>query len=410
MKILLITSSGGGGLLQSAVAIEQEEKDKNKDVKIIKRDLLLDWIPFKMGFIFTFVYNYAQRKAWISLLNFLVKLNIYGDMFFFPFVFTNVIFLLFRKKISRVIDNQPVCPKAVIKAIRIYNFFSKKKIVLEKVLVDLPTLYYAQFLKSIKRISKKDKKYLKIISIEPLLEDVKTDKEYWEKYCDISKDIVEYKNLVRRSFKKYQNIEKPKKKINIFIRTSCQLEKELIKKCLKNLKNIFEEEKKLFFTIEPKDKLLVILLGSQVSFSNTYQYVKIFIEKIKSLKENYFLFVFADKFKKKNKNLFYKILSIIEKEKNFPKNLHIIPISFQKDDVIASLFHRSDFTITKSGGNTILELMAAAKGKKYIHFEKNNFLKGISFWEAGNAIYLRKKFQANFINPSILKDILLFEN
>jgi len=85
-------------------------------------------------------------------------------------------------------------------------------------------------------------------------------------------------------------------------------------------------------------------------------------------------------------------------------------MSFQKADVIASLFHRSDVTITRSGGQTIMELIKIGKGKKFIHSESklddSNFdilLKGIPFWEAGNACYLNKKDTGNLISPITLK-------
>ena len=125
--------------------------------------------------------------------------------------------------------------------------------------------------------------------------------------------------------------------------------------------------------------------------------------------KKYYLFIFCGDFRKDKKNLFYKIFNLIENFEDYPKCLNIIPMSFQKDDVISDLFHRSDITITKSGGHTIMELMAVAKGEKWIHSEGRGeefeeLLKGIPFWEAGNACYLREKFGGDIVNPLVLKE------
>ena len=56
-------------------------------------------------------------------------------------------------------------------------------------------------------MGKSGKKYIKIFSIEPLLEQEKTNEEYWQKACGIPESQVTYeKYIVRESFKKFQNI------------------------------------------------------------------------------------------------------------------------------------------------------------------------------------------------------------
>ena len=196
-NILIITSSGGGGLLQSAIAIEQEERKKDPKANIIKKDLLIEWTGGFIGLFGRSFYNWTQRSGSVFLTNFLVRFNSLADYIFYPLVFFCSLYNLFKLKIDRVIDNQVVDVSAIIKAIRIYNFFTKKKIFMEKVFVDLPTREYEQFLKRIKKLTKKDKKFIRLITIEPLLDDEKSNEEYWKKYCKISENQVVYKIRLR---------------------------------------------------------------------------------------------------------------------------------------------------------------------------------------------------------------------
>ncbi|KPK31895.1 MAG: hypothetical protein AMS24_05335 [Chlamydiae bacterium SM23_39] len=414
-KILIITSSGGGGLLQSAIAIANNEKKKNPDVKIIKRDVLEDWARFKIGRIFKNFYNWTQKRGKVNIQTFLVKCNLYANSILFPFIFFNTLFLLFKEKIDKVIDNQPISPAAVIKAIRIYNKICKKTIVLQKVFVDLPTPQYAQFMKSVKNLSKKDKKHINIITIKPLLEKNQREEHFWEKYCGLSKEKVIYRDyLIRDSFDLFRNLKKEDKDFKIFLKTYFLEETNLIKQCLeKGFFSFIEKKEGLEFNILKNDKLIVVLLGSKPASEATYEYVKNFIKICKNLKDRFYIFAFCGKFSSNKKKAFRKICDLVDNTKEFPKNLNIIPMSFQKDNIIASLFHRSDLTITRSGGQTIMELIAVAKSHKWIHSEtkkknkklsKEILLKGIPFWEMGNAMYLQKKDNGDIVTPEILED------
>lgn len=413
-NLLIITSSGGGGLLQSAIAMEQEEKKINPNVNIVKRDLLMQWTGGAIGIFGKFFYNWTLRSGKVFFTNLLVKCNLAAEHLFFPLVFFSALRVLFKENIDRVIDNQPMGIGPIIKAIRIYNKFAKKNIVLEKVFVDLPTKEYVQFIKAIKKLSKNDRKYLRITTIEPLLEDEKNYAEYWERHCGLKEDQITYKRyIIRTSFKNFQGVERPKGDFALKIRTTSSDENDLLKKCFsKGSINYKETDEGFSFLLKPEDKLFIILLGSQPSANAILGYLEGFIKEIKDKnpKSLCHLFVFSDKFTKEN-SLFHKIYNLIEKEENYPKNLTIVPMGFQKDDVIAPLFFRSDLTITRSGGHTIMELMATCKGEKWIHSETktkdreptfDELLKGIHSWEAGNARYLNKTMNGDIVSPQTL--------
>ena len=84
---------------------------------------------------------------------------------------------------------------------------------------------------------------------------------------------------------------------------------------------------------------------------------------------------------------------------------------FQCDDVIASLYYRSDATFTRSGGLTAMELMSVAQGQIWIHSETRHGTingeslgRGMPIWERGNASYLQEKKGARFITPETFFD------
>lgn len=407
-KILLITSSGGGGLLQSAIAIEQDERKKDPNVFILKKDLLMEWTGGLIGLFGRFFYNWTQRAGKVTLTNIFVNLNMYAEYLFFPIVFFAVLINLFKFKIDRVIDNQPMSTSAIIKAIRVYCHFTKKDIILEKVLVDLPTKEYGQLFKAFKKLSSKDRSKIKLITIEPLLDKEKSNEQFWQKYCNFSEKQIVYKRyIIRESFKAFQNKPFPTSNFDILIHTN--KERDIIERCASfGTISMKEKEEGLKFTIGPNDKLFIILLGSQPSSNAIFRYTKEFISAIVPNDTKYDLFIFADKFNSKN-NLFSKILQLIESTPNYPSNLSIIPMSFQKDDVIAPLFFRSNLTITRSGGHTIMELMAVARNERWIHSETKDsstfehLLKGIPCWEKGNAEYFCKKNNADIVTPDILR-------
>lgn len=406
-KVLIITSSGGGGLLQSAIAKEQQLKEQDPNVVIVKKDILLDWVP-PVGYFGKWFYNWAQKSGRVFFQGLLARCNIYADIVCFPAVFYHTLKTLFKEEIDHVMDNTPICTSATVKAVRFYSYLKKKPLYLEKVLVDLPTKHYRFLLKSIKRLSKKDKKYIQIVTIEPLLEKNQTEEEFWQKYLGLPKSQIVYeKYLIRSAFKKMMGKRREHKTYSIRIKTSGLEEQKFLDRCLTYNKAPVQ---RLFdgfeFLINPEDKLIVLLLGSQPAREATSKYIEKLMHLVRQKEENYYLFVFLNHFKNKKSGLFSNFLDFF---KNKPQNLNLIPMSFQEDETIATLFHRSDLTITRSGGHTIMELMAVAKREKWIHSEAKkssslkHLLKGFVPWEGGNALYLQQRMEGKIVTPNSIE-------
>ena len=138
----------------------------------------------------------------------------------------------------------------------------------------------------------------------------------------------------------------------------------------------------------------------------------ILIKKIETNK-NYIIIVYCNGSSMKNRNLFKTISNYVQDTEDLPANISVFPMSFQEDDIIAPIFHRSDITITRSGGQTGIEIMSVATGKNFIHSEmeynpnnppkESDLLNGIAKWEGGNALLIQQKIGSKFIIPEFVE-------
>ncbi|NGX56057.1 MAG: hypothetical protein K1060chlam5_00291 [Candidatus Anoxychlamydiales bacterium] len=414
-NFLIITSSGGGGLLQAAEAQQQIIKKEKPNAKVIKVDLLLEWIGGLFGHFGVNSWNNAQRTGKVAMQHFLGNRfsQRLAEFIFWPKIFLKTFLILKKEDIDVIIDTQPLGCSAIIKAIRIYNKISNKNVSLQRIIVDLPTTKAIHFFKNVKRLSKTDKKYINISTVEPLLNKNESDIDFWKKHCGIDLNKVCYLSYpIRCEFQNYIHKEVVLDSFKIHLKTKSSQEKEVIKKIIqKGSLNIIEFENQLEFLIEKNDYLITLLLGSQPSFEGTKNYIKNLVEIVqeKNFNKKIHLFAFCADY---NDGLMNKIYKHLNKVKDYPKNISIILMSFQKEDVIARLFYRSDMTITRSGGQTAIELMTVSNAKKFVHSEYKskhenyslkNLLKGIPVWEAGNAMYMMEKMGAELITPTLFK-------
>jgi len=411
-NVLVIFASGGGGLIQAAEAKCQEILSHNPQAKIIKKDLMIDWVGIPFGFFGARAWDYAQKKGDIKKLEKIRSCQPAADYLFWPNVFFRAVWLLLKEDITRVIDTQPVCTAAIIKAIRFVNYYKKRNVYLEKVVVDLPTDQNTHFFQPIKKLSVQDRKFIKIFTVDPLLKGSETEEQFWNRNCKLSLDrVCIQKYFIRQSFLKYQT----KETINtpVIINASCydQEEVQMTENVLKG-KNIDFEKKQMDFSyqIKAEDLVYTILLGSQPAGDATIAYLHGFLKLFEQSKKSskHIIFIFCSKHKMQKKSLF-KTVADFALEKNCYSNLVIVPLSFQNECVISPIFSRSNATFTRSGGQTVMELMAVMRGKIFIHSEvkgeltREKLLKGMFAWESGSAVYLEEKLGATIITPTMFE-------
>lgn len=405
-RVLILTCSGGSGLLQAAIAKEQEIQRQDPATHFVRRDMLKDWFWKFIGQYSIQKWDRAQRIGDVKTLEWLIARQSLADLFFWPLIFYRALTTFFREKIDRMIDTQPLGTSAVLLALRLYNWKSGKKIVLEKVAVDLPTERNTHIFRPIKKLSSKSKKNLRLITLPPLPDSsTQTPQEFWRKHCGLEQDEVVYEYYpVRQSFRKFQKMERDEQPFRFEARFSNAEEGELLSKAIRH-RSIDAKmgESHVRFSIGCKDRVITLLLGSQPAFAATLGYVREMQRMTQNFGAEIHLFVLCAKHVPGKDSLLKQVAALSGLSK-----LNVIPLSFQNDEVIAPLFFRSDLTCTRSGGHTAMELMCTMKGEIWIHSESKKqqgelaleeLLRGIPGWEAGNALYMHKFHNAKIVTP-----------
>jgi hypothetical protein len=415
-KLLIITSSGGGGLIQTANAKEQEVRAQDPNCIIIRRDTLKDWTWKVFGKFCIKRWNQAQIKGDVFALKFYIWAQYFFDIICWPTFFYASLRTLLAEDVDRVIDTQNMGTSAIIKAIRIFNKMRGKQIKLEKVLVDLPTKKATHFFGPIKRLSRGDRPHLILTTILPLLEKGQSAADFWQRNCRLPESSIRYEDVyVRQSFLKLKNKPRDSYHLPLFLRFKNAEELVLMKKAYEKggLKGQVQGDQ-ILFSIDPKARVITILLGSQPASEATLNYVKKFLQlamEHHSPKQETHLFVFSADHEVGTESLYKKVSDYVSQQSHYPAHFSIIPFSFQSDDVIAPLLHRSDLSCTRSGGQTAMEIMCVSSGETWIHSEAKKgseqeedlsleeLLKGIPGWEAENAVYLQRVKGARIVTP-----------
>jgi hypothetical protein len=416
-KVLIITSSGGGGCLQAAVAKEQEEKAKDPSVVIVKRDIMKDWYWKIIGKFGIGTWNMAQRSGSVAIQVLLQRCQPAADVIFWPQYFFRILSTVIKEDIDHVIDTQPQGTSAFLLALRLYNRRRKKNVILEKVVVDLPTERNVHFFRPIKRLSEKNKKLLRMVTIPPLLNEGESAEEFWRRHCNLSEKEVVYQHFaIRTAFQKFKGRKREEAPFSFTAKLHNPEERRLLTKLIEKGPLRAEiGEKSVCFTIAHEDRLVTILLGSQPSRGATLGYVRRFIRlamEPDAIRTPVHLFVFCGHHRIGEDSLLRQVSDLVLRMKDCPRHLTIVPLSFQNDDTIAHAFYRSDLTCTRSGGQTAMELMCVMQGEIWIHSEAKKqpdqqqltlaqLLKGIPGWEAGSALYLHKLWNAKIVTPEI---------
>ncbi|MES2272646.1 MAG: hypothetical protein V4487_00440, partial [Chlamydiota bacterium] len=412
---LIVTSSGGGGLIQAAKAKEQEALAKDPTLIVVRKDLIKDWLGKNFGGYCVNRWNQAQLKGDVADQTFCVWAQFFADYLFWPNIFLCALYTLFKEDVDLIIDTQPLGTSAICLALRIFNRKKGKKVLLEKILVDLPTKKAIHFFRPIKGLSKKNRPFLKLTTIAPLLDEGQTAAEFWKVNCGLSEQQINYEDVyVREQFRKFRQRARTEEPLTFKVRYKNKEELQLMRKSFErgSIQSKIEETQ-VEFQIRPDDRMITILLGSQPANEATLNYVKKFAQIAKepniSRKKTH-LFVFCADHEIGKETLYKKVADFVSKIKEYPKHFSIIPFSFQNEDVIAPLFFRSDLTCTRSGGQTAMELMSVSLGEMWIHSEAKKessqkeismeeLLKGIPGWEAENAVYLQKIRGAKVLTP-----------
>lgn len=446
-QILGVTTKGGGGHLKAMEGIEAEYRAQNPKGLFRTVDVIKDSFPPFIGTLAGKLLNSWDEakkrgdiKAQEKILNgkiFGITRRRLGDLFFFIPVFIATFFrLLANKKITCIIDTQPIATSALIKAARLVNCLFHRHIKVVKVMTDLPTQEAVHFSASAKLLSKNDKKIYQLVASKPFRQKKgESEKEYklrqelwWNEYFGLSlnKGEVVYRPFpIRPAFKKWKDIPVEQKPLSLQVKIFNDDEFAKISELLGS-----GERKKVPYGSNPsKTKEIVhidipqdaavglITIGSQAAFK-TKDYVRNFIQIAKACgnqDKQHFLFVGCGLHEPGKKTLYSEVYDIVKNCRDLPDNVKIIPLNFQDDDELAPMMHRADFGVYGAGGLTSMEVNSVAKGKVFIHSEKELnrkelqtidkeeieklILQGFALWEGGNAKYQIETIDASLAIP-----------
>ncbi len=416
-KVLIVTSSGGGGLLQAANAKEQEIRAKDPHASVIQRDVMKDWIWERFGRFSVNRWNKAQLRGDVRAQSFFGASAPVAEYLFWVPVFFYSLYTLFKEDVDQVIDTQILGTSAILKALRLFNRVKKKNVYLEKVLVDLPTKKATHFFKPIRKLGPKDRKLLRLITIAPLLENGQSEAEFWMQNCGLTDAQLQYEDYyVRKSFALYRHLPCTEERFPLKIRFKNPDELQCIIQSIGRGGGGYKAtEEEVQFTIDPTAFVCTVLLGSQPAGNATFSYVKAFLGAVQNSTRVMYLFVFCAHHESGQKTLLRKVSEFVAEWGPYPKNVTIVPMSFQSDDVIAPLFFRSNVTCTRSGGQTAMELLTVSRGEIWVHSEavakdspltNEELLAGIPGWESANAAYLQYARGAKIVTPDLFGSLV----
>lgn len=327
-KLLLITSSGGGGLIQTANAKEQEVLSKYPGLQVVRRDLLKDWVWKPLGQYFINFWNKAQIKGNIPAQMICVSGQFLVDIFIHPAIFVHALYTLFKEDVDHVIDTQPMGTSAIVKALRIYNRKRGKAVRLEKVLVDLPTKKATHFFRPIKKLSRKNRHLVQLTTIAPLLEEGETAEEFWQSTCGLSAQEINLEEVyVRQGFREFKGKGRTTETMQISIAYKNTEEVRLMQRAFqRGSVQAAIKPNTVEFTVEPTDRMITVLLGSQPASEATLSYVKRLTAFLKEFpKTTTRLFVFCADHQEGEETLFRKVADTVSRMQDYPKTYRLSP-------------------------------------------------------------------------------------
>jgi hypothetical protein len=414
-RILILTSSGGGGHIQAANAKELELIEKNYRY-IIKKDVFLDFLGSPLGPAFAGAWNFCQTHGKIFSLYFFSISSGVVDVLISPILMVKMLYQLFKHDIDHIIDTQLNGTKVFLKSLRLVSKLKGKKITYEKILTDMPTPFCVHYFKPFLKLGQRDKKHLTVVTTKPYLEENQTEEQFWKKVSNLSLENISYKKFpLRPAFKLFKGADKP---LTLSFNTNTASHTHTICKCLSFGNMPFIRGKNSITFTFTKETLSLITLGTFPQKTVLIDYMLEFIkQKNRFCKDRSdILFILVGP-QKSSASFYDSIIKEIEKVEEYPKNLTIIPLSFQMDKVLAPLYYNLDFILAKSGGLTTMEIIESVNGDIFIHEGKlpkvpklfslwsKRKIDSMPLWERGNANFLMAKKGAKMITPNSFSTI-----
>jgi hypothetical protein len=444
--MFIITSDGGGGHIATAKALAGNWESLGNDYQSSTINIMKDVFDMTIPFSSTTVGNYMTSTWDRTQMNGTVKelTNLASKQPLANWAGYSKALEKFKKELmdlkwepEKVISTQPLCIDALAKAISIVNKEKGWRMQLEIYMTDLPTEKSTHFFSSLKILGQ-DPNLAQIVTVYSPCKPIGQENDiesFWRQHIGNIKVVYVDRLPIRKEF--FENHCTIGEAVHIPLKLSSEEEKKTLPVEAPDKILVSKDNKTATICIEGADQVGVIMLGSNPPKGSLLKYIESFVNDWQPHTEDdvkHYLFVYcgAPHTEEKENQLLLQIYSLINEIKlnDFKdkfENLHIIPFTYQDADVLAKLFHRSNISLTKSGGSTCFELMHIENAEKkkeltgqqkrqmLIHSEANStytdekdlIKHGIPCWEAGN-VELLKTLNRNIevTTPYLISDNL----
>ncbi len=474
MRYLILTSSGGGAHLVYAGAQKNSLLKKNiseQDIYIV--DIMgvnkkiannsEPWVPSYEILYYQIFSGSENVNKWdsfqkeggmsgVAKLESLIDKQYFAEKIQASSIYSNLM-KLFKQypDIEEIIDTQALSTDTICHAVsaeneRRKNLNSQAPLIkVRKIISEFLTEKTVHYLDSLSRITVEQAKFLTVEVVNKPLINADESEEHFKKRKKIYhinfKIVPPYVRPLFLDSKSYKDPE------ILYLRTEADdsfvssikeplTEQAYVENLLES--EAHQENRHFKITKQANDKFAMIVLGSQSS-SSILRYVDQYIEQVIRSKLDdkgrQMLFIAAGKNDGSTETVYAKLREHLDRKReelnmagiSWPKTAKIIPLSFQDEKAMASMFQNVDQLIIRTGGATSIEAEVTQelnpKRRVYIHseasvdmpelFPKEHFdacydslLKGTIRWEGGNGQYLMQDIDACLTSPeTILFDL-----
>lgn len=387
-SVVVLYCRAGGGHEQAAHAMVSQVKAVDDKIHLIMINIF-DLIGARSARFFEkSIWGQAQEKEYIWIQEKLTCWLPLFDKFFYRSVCQSLMSVLTEHSVDHIIDTQPLGCQAIVDTAKAYSGLKSKRLLVEKVLTEIPGPRPSYFTLTIHKLPSENKEFVRLRVFDPAeTVDTKTLTGL------TSKQILNNLPPLRAGFLKESIFKSRELAIQIFSKQEQQL---LLS--MKGFPKTFHDDH-FRVNIEEDRTNIALLLGANSSHRALKFYTMHLLHYYlrHELERAVSLFVFCPNSEiQKNLVDFYNSLVVDQR-------CLLFPVLKQTDSVIAPLYFHSDLTITKSGGLTSMELAWVRKKTMLIH---KNPRMDLPSWEKDNAEYLIENHNASYINPDSLLSFL----
>lgn len=396
---VVIDSRGGGGHIAAGKAQAARWNAQGPDYETHTVDFMGDEMVNSVKFPFigplgdygVDQWNQKQQEGDVKGLIALTKRAWQGDLIFRPIAVRKFAEYLrkFDREPERVVSTQALCIDALAQAIITVNRERGWNMKLDVVMTDMPTEQAQHFFRSLSVVGR-NKTLAKMVTLHAprpiLLKSGETEADFWKRHIGNVRVITTGRLPIREAFFEHHCTLHQSARIQMRVNHPHELS---ILQRGNPVTRLPAAATHVDYDVRPQDRVATIMLGSQPPSEAVNGYIDAFVQAASReeplyLKERrkaklhsaqtstpyqspprYYLFVFCGKpesGESRNellRKVEHRLASYVGRDgkSSIPKNITIVPFTYQDDTTLAPLLHRSNLALTKSGGSTCFELM-----------------------------------------------------